>query len=77
MCRQVVTRETVYVFAEVLDDCFVGPSDIVSSEIDFFSFAALADFAFWIETWISLADLSNLDFPNPNFQRRSNNEFIR
>jgi hypothetical protein len=77
MCRQVVTRDTVYVFAEVLDDGFVEPSEIVSSEIDFFSFAALADFAFGLKHGVSLADLSNLDFPNPNFQRRSNNEFIR
>lgn len=49
MVGQVVRIEVVNVVAKRIDDCRVFPSEIESGEFDVFSFAGLADFAFWLE----------------------------
>jgi hypothetical protein len=46
MRAQVVPRQAVYVFIEGVNDDFVGPSKIKSSEFDFLGFATSADLAF-------------------------------
>jgi len=60
MIRQIVAIQIVYVIREYVYESGVLPLKIISAELDFFSFAASADFAFMLEHVVSPKDSQGL-----------------